>query len=119
MGRIRYGQQRLSLGEKVALVIKAQQLPEPEREYRFHPTRKWRFDFAWILGDHRIALEIEGGVFIRGRHTQGAGYAKDAEKYNQAALLGWRIYRVTTKQLSSWSKIRNEVSKVKGLLNSL
>lgn len=119
MGRIRYGQQKFSLGEKVALVIKAQQLPEPEREYRFHPTRKWRFDFAWVLGDFKVALEIEGGIFVRGRHSRGAGYANDADKYNEATKLGWRVFRLTTRQLSSWSKIRNEVSKVKGLLNSL
>lgn len=64
-----------------------------KREYIFHPTRKWRFDYAWP--DKKIAIEFEGGTFIRGGHTRGAGYAKNCEKYNQAALLGWKVYRFT------------------------
>ena len=35
-------------------------LPPPVAEHRFHETRRWRFDFAWP--DHRVALEIAGGV---------------------------------------------------------
>lgn len=117
MGRILYGQRKLSLGEKVAMVIKAQQLPEPEREHRFHPMRKWRFDFCWV--DEKIALEIEGGIFVKGRHSRGTGYANDADKYNEATKLGWRVFRLTTRQLSSWSKIRKEVEKLKQAIESL
>lgn len=29
-------------------------------EYRFHPTRKWRFDFA--IPHIKVAIEIEGGL---------------------------------------------------------
>ena len=80
-------------------ICKAQGLPEPVPEYRFHPKRKWRFDYAWP--DYGIALEIEGGVWKRGRHNRGAGYIKDMEKYNAATMQGWRIYRVTPKQITS------------------
>jgi hypothetical protein len=68
-------------------------LPVPEREYRFHPTRRWRFDFAWP--DHLIACEVEGGTWAGGRHTRGAGFERDCEKYNEACLLNWRVFRVT------------------------
>ena len=61
-------------------------------EYRFHATRRWRFDYAWP--DHMIALEVEGGAFVRGRHNRGAGFRKDIEKYNAATLLGWRVLRI-------------------------
>ena len=62
-----------------------------EREYRFHPERKWRFDFA---NPHmKVAVEIEGGAFSGGRHTRGAGFVADCEKYNQATVLGWRVLR--------------------------
>lgn len=63
-------------------------------EYRFHPTRKWKFDVA-VLG-HHLAIEIEGGLFlpIRGRHNQGAGMRADIEKYNAAVIRGWRLLRV-------------------------
>lgn len=69
--------------------------PPVEREVRFHPTRKWRFDFANRAA--RCAIEIDGGVFSGGRHGRGMGMVKDCEKYRAAADLGWRIWRFTTK----------------------
>jgi very-short-patch-repair endonuclease len=62
-----------------------------EREFRFHSTRRWRFDFA--IPSRYIAIEIEGGVWSGGRHTRGSGYLADIEKYNEAARLGWRVFR--------------------------
>lgn len=70
-----------------------------EREHAFHPARKWRFDFAWPR--ERVALEVDGGVFTGGRHTRGAGFEADAEKLNEAALLGWSVLRVTTNHVGS------------------
>jgi len=69
-------------------------LPRPVAEHRFHPTRRWRFDWAFV--DERIAIEIEGGVFLAdgGRHSRGAGFRNDTEKYAEAAIAGWRIIRV-------------------------
>lgn len=64
---------------------------EPVAEHRFDPSRKWRFDFCWP--EHRIALECEGGVWNNGRHVRPSGYLKDVEKYNAAALKGWRVLR--------------------------
>lgn len=68
-------------------------LPEPVREYRFHPHRRWRFDFAWP--GQKLAVEVEGGVWSGGRHVRGAGFSRDCEKYNEAALNGWCVLRVT------------------------
>lgn len=67
------------------------------KEYRFHPTRKWRFDYA--IPTHRIALEVEGGVWTAGRHTRPKGFIEDCNKYNQAALYGWRLFRCTPSDL--------------------
>jgi len=72
-------------------------LPEPEREYRFAPPRRFRFDFAWP--DKLIAVELEGGVWSRGRHVRGKGYESDCEKYNLAQSLGWSVYRFTAGML--------------------
>jgi len=74
-------------------------LPAPVREHRFHTTRKWRFDYAFLQS--RVALEVEGGIWTGGRHTSGAGFQKDMEKYNAAALAGWRVFRVTPSGLRS------------------
>ncbi len=66
-------------------------------EYRFHPTRKWRFDCAFP--DRKVAVELEGGTYTGGRHTRGKGYEQDIEKYNAAVVLGWRLLRFTAGQL--------------------
>lgn len=68
-------------------------LPEPVLEYRFAPPRRWRFDLAWPA--HKAAVEVDGGTWIGGRHSRGTGYERDAEKLNEAALLGWLVIRVT------------------------
>jgi very-short-patch-repair endonuclease len=80
------------------LTIHARELGlTPHPEHRFAPPRRWRFDLAFP--DHKLAIEIEGGAFTRGRHTRGAGFIKDMEKYNTATLLGWRLLRFTPQQV--------------------
>lgn len=74
-----------------AFQVQATGLPAPVREFRFHPGRKWRFDFCWP--EHNLAVEIEGAVWVRGRHTRGSGFVQDMEKYNAAAVAGWRVLR--------------------------
>ena len=78
--------------------IRALCLPEPELEYRFHPTRRWRFDGAYR--EYMLAYECEGGTYIRGRHVRADGFEKDCEKYNAAAILGWRVLRFTTEMIA-------------------
>ena len=96
---------RLSAPEEMlALHIRALRLPEPEREYRFHPEREWRFDFAWP--DRRIAAEVEGGGWVYGRHHRPKGYEQDCEKYNAATLLGWRVLRFTPEMVRDGRAIR-------------
>lgn len=67
-------------------------------EHQFHPVRKWRFDFAHLPG--RIAIEIEGGTWMRGGHSRGKGYQEDCEKYNEAVRLNWRVFRLTGKMIT-------------------
>lgn len=69
----------------------------PVREFRFHPVRQWRADFAFP--DKMLLVEFEGGVFAAGRHTRGAGFVADCEKYNAAALLGYHVLRFTDKHV--------------------
>lgn len=81
------------LEDAMAFQIRVVRLPKPAREYRFHPERRWRFDFAWP--QRKVALEVEGGTRTGGRHVRGDGFAADCEKYNTAAIMGWRVLRVT------------------------
>lgn len=75
--------------------LKGEKLTE---EFKFHPTRKWRFDFA--LPEKKIAFEIEGGIWIKGRHTRPKGFLGDIEKYNAAAELCWLVFRIPGHQVT-------------------
>ena len=68
-------------------------------EYVFCDGRRWRFDYA--LPEHKIAVEIEGGCFMfgGGGHNRGAAMRKDMEKYNEAAMLGWKVLRYMPENL--------------------
>lgn len=79
--------------DKLVFAVQAVGLPEPEREYVFAPPRRWRFDLAWP--QYLLACEVEGGLYIRGRHQRPAGYEDDCIKYSEAALRGWCVLRVT------------------------
>lgn len=39
----------------------------------------------------KIALEVQGGIFVNGRHSRGAALLKEWEKLNTAAEMGFRI----------------------------
>ena len=63
-------------------------LPEPVFEFKFHPTRRWRFDLAYP--ESKLYIEVQGALFTGGRHTRGAALVKEYEKINNATILGWR-----------------------------
>lgn len=67
---------------------------EVVKEYRFHPVRKWRFDYA--IPSHKVAIEIDGAVWTMGRHNRPIGYINDMGKLNTAASMGWMVLRFTT-----------------------
>ena len=104
------------LEETFALLIKAEELPTPCTQYKFSRDivgnapgirarlkaaglKDWRFDFAWP--DLMIAVEVDGGVWTRGRHVRGAGFVADMEKLNAAQKQGWAVYRFASNHLTS------------------
>lgn len=89
------------LERKFTLCWLAANGPPLEREYRFDPDRKWRFDFAHVASKH--AIELEGGIWGNGAHSRGVGYTKDCEKYNAATLAGWRVLRFTGDMITTKS----------------
>jgi len=91
------------LEDTLAFHIQAAGLPEPEREYCFHPIRRWRFDFAYP--DKMMAIECEGGTWSGGRHSRGQGFEDDCIKYNTAAIMGWAVLRFTGKLINNWYAI--------------
>ena len=87
------------LEDALAYQIEVAGLPDPVTEHRFHPPRRWRFDFCWP--DQMLAVEVDGGGYVYGRHNRPEGQEKDAEKYNQAVLDGWRVLRYVSKHVDS------------------
>jgi hypothetical protein len=63
-------------------------LPTPERQHRFC-ERRWRLDFAWP--NKMLACEINGGLYVQGRHNRGAQLEQEFEKINAAQILGYRV----------------------------
>jgi len=99
--------------ERFALHLKAMKIEGWVREYKFNSGNlRYRFDFAWV--DEMLSVEIEGGVNmyvtrksdgkrirVSGKHTSEKGFERDCIKYNEAMLLGWKVLRVTGKQVKS------------------
>jgi very-short-patch-repair endonuclease len=94
-----------ALEELLAQHIKLTGLPVPAREYRFHPRHRWRFDFAWPR--YKIAVEVDGEIYCRGRHVRGAGFERDAEKRNAAVMAGWRVLHFTPRQVKSGTAVQS------------
>lgn len=74
-------------------------LPPEVCHHVYRKTRDFRCDFAWP--EQRIILEVEGGVWVQGRHTRGSGFTKDLTKYNLITEAGWTVYRVSQREITS------------------
>jgi len=72
-------------------------------EFKFHPVRKWRADFA--IPSAKLLIEIEGGFWIQGRHSRGGGSEKDIEKYNTSSIMGYALLRFSPKQANNLSAV--------------
>jgi len=93
---------RTELEDALAFQIRTAGLPEPEREHRFKAPGKrnpYRFDFAWP--ERMLAVEVQGGIWIRGGHSRGAGQQRDMTKMNEAQIAGWRVLAVSGNQIKS------------------
>lgn len=69
------------------------QIEDYVTEHQFDEVRKFRFD--WAIPSLMIAIEFEGIMSEKSRHTTKTGYSKDTEKYNLAAISGWIVLRYT------------------------
>lgn len=97
-----------ALADELLFQIRATKLPAPMLEYRFAAhyatPRQWRFDLCWP--ECKLAVEVEGGIFVQGRHGRGAGMLADMEKYNAALLNGWRVLRVAAQHINKGIALR-------------
>ncbi|MBX7209842.1 MAG: DUF559 domain-containing protein [Verrucomicrobiaceae bacterium] len=102
--RFRAKQSPSRLEERFLLLWQIAKGPRLEREFRFHPERRWRADFAYLPG--RVLIEVEGGIWVNGRHNRAAGFNADLEKYLEACLAGWRVFRFGPDQITMENVVR-------------
>lgn len=112
MKRTQRGAKSLQITDLFVSIVRADLKVECVREFRFHPVRRWRFDYA--IPEHKIALEVEGGVWSGGRHIRGSGFLGDMEKYNVATLMGWRVFRTTPDDLCKMNTINTLKAAING-----
>lgn len=74
------------------------------REYRFCPPRRFRFDFCFL--DKKLAIEVQGGIYIRGGHNRPKVFTSDCEKLNLAVLNGFRLLKFTSDMIHSGDAIK-------------
>lgn len=98
-----------SLEDKFLAQLRERKLTKGmKRELVFAPGRRFRFDFAWTK--QKLAVEINGGVWLRrGGHTSGKGYESDMRKLQLARQLGWTVFSYTAKMVKDECAI-NEVN---------
>lgn len=73
--------------------------------------RKWRVDF--VIGEN-LAVEVDGGTWIQGRHNRGSSIEKDYEKLNALTAHGYSVLRFTTSMVTSGKAIETISQLVKG-----
>ncbi len=70
------------------------EIQPPQREFKFHPNRDWRFDYAWP--DRKIAVEVQGMP-----HRIRERFLSDVEKLAMAQIYGWRVLLVAGQDVRS------------------
>lgn len=85
--------------DTLAFQLKAVKAPLFERQFRINPERRFMADFYFPAA--RVVVEVEGGGFVNGRHSRGAGIENDAEKSALIAQMPARLIRVTPKQVKN------------------
>lgn len=97
--------------ELFAWQVKQAGIVQPVRQYPFAKciSRLYRADFCWP--DERLIVEIQGGIFVNGRHSRGMGYEADLERNSLAAMLGWKVLQFSPRHVKSgWALSATEVA---------
>jgi len=69
--------------------------PALETEYRIPgQTRAFRFDYVHL--ESRTLIELDGGIYVAGRHSRAKGIQDACDKKNEAIQLGWDTFVLCT-----------------------
>ena len=71
----------------------------PNRKIVMERIKDWNEIYeAWP--EEKVACEVQGGVWVGGRHNRGKGYENDCDKLNLSQLEGWLLLYVTTTHIA-------------------
>jgi len=90
----------------------------PAEQYRFHPTRRFLFDFAWIK--QKVAVELDGFGYGNkfGGHQTIVGICNGHTKQNLAHEHGWLVLRYSSRCLGSKAKRQAACEQILRVLSS-
>jgi very-short-patch-repair endonuclease len=89
------------LADGLMMMVQVAGLPKPERDaklWRERFGRQFKADLCWRA--EKLIVEVDGGTWVGGRHTRGQGVEDDSVKQNLAVLMGYRVMRVTARQVA-------------------
>ena len=90
---------RPELEDRFLWQLRGASLPEPVAQFLFDSERKYRFDFAWP--GRKLAVEIQGGLWVAGGHGGGKRALEDYRKHNEAVRLGWIVIYIAADMLDT------------------
>ncbi len=76
-------------------------------EYKFHPKRRFRFDYACV--SEKVGIEIDGMIWHKGGHTSGTGRKRDMEKDAEAQLMGYRVFRFAPDEVARCADVLKRI----------
>jgi hypothetical protein len=80
-------------------------------EHKFHPSRRWRFDYA--VPHLKLAFEYHGHAgFIGGKvsgHSTIKGLTNDCEKMNEAQRIGWKVIAFTALHFREADRVKHNL----------
>lgn len=82
------------LEEKFLNLWKTLRGPSLRQEYTFSDRRKFRFDYVHLKT--ATAIEVNGGVYVKGGHSTGKGIERDYQKNNEAIICGYQTFQLST-----------------------
>lgn len=104
--RLQAKSKRTAAQDALAFQLKAAKI-SCTPEYQWNPKTKQRADFlVFGRGFQSLLVEVDGGLYINGGHTRGAARERDYERDAEAMMLGFKVLRVSPRQVKQGKAIQ-------------
>lgn len=92
------------LEDALAFQMRIAGLPVPIPQFMPIPGRKLAFDFGFP--DWRLLIEVQGGIWTKGKHGRGSGIIQDQDKLNLAVLNGYFTLQFSVNHIDDGTALR-------------